>query len=105
MTTQEIQEIIRQTPLLVAYFSYPECSVCKVLRPRVEALTRQMGIDFVYVDTHLHPEISGQFIVFAVPTIVIFVEGKEAKRFSRHFGMEELAAFLERMQEFISMAD
>jgi hypothetical protein len=35
----------------------------------------------------------------------MFVEGKEARRFSRHFGMEELATFLERMQEFVSLED
>ncbi len=105
MSTEQILKTIRTRPLLVAYFSYPECSVCKVLRPKVQALVESLGIEFLYVDTHQHPEVSGQYIVFAVPTIVIFLEGKEAKRFSRHFSMDEMEAFLTRLLEFTSVTD
>jgi len=89
------EEIIQDTPLLVAYFSHDECNVCKVLRPKVQELTgRYKNIEFLYVNTKEHQEISGQNMVFAVPTIIVFVEGRESKRYSRHFAIEELESYL-----------
>jgi len=93
-----IAQKISRAPLSVAYFSYPECSVCRVLRPKVEELVSQLsGVEFLYVDTHQNPQISGQHLIFAVPTIIIFSEGKELRRFSRHFSMGELEEFLDRI--------
>jgi len=97
---QNIRDKIKQAQVLVIYFSYPECSVCRVLRPKVEALVAELpGIDFLYVNTHQHPEVSGQYLVFAVPTILVFSDGKEVKRFSRHFSLQELETFLRRLLE------
>lgn len=98
MTSQELFAKIEKSPLLVAYFSYPECSVCRVLRPKVEALVSEFpGVEFQYIDTHLHPEVSGQFLVFAVPTLIILGDGREYKRFSRHFSLNDLGGYLERL--------
>jgi len=38
MNVEIIEQKIKTTPVLVAYFSHDECQVCKVLRPKVEAL-------------------------------------------------------------------
>ena len=60
VNNQDIWDKIKQAPVLVSYFSYPECSVCRVLRPKVEALVAELPeVDFLYVNTHRHPEISG----------------------------------------------
>ena len=98
MTSEEIFEKIKSTELIVTYFSYPECNVCKILRPKVESyLEKYENIGFQYIDTHLTPEVSGQYLVFAVPTIIIFLDGREVKRFSRHFGMADFENEIERM--------
>ena len=76
-TTEEIKETLKTSRALVAYFSTPDCNVCKVLRPRVEAMTvERQDIDFVYIDSAKHPRISGQNLVFAVPTIAPLKVGK-----------------------------
>ena len=98
MTSEEIFEKIKSTELLVTYFSYPECNVCKVLRPKVENyLSRFDTISFLYIDTHQNPEVSGQYLVFAVPTIIVFFEGREVKRFSRHFSMGDFESEVQKM--------
>jgi thioredoxin-like negative regulator of GroEL len=98
MTSQEIFDKIKSTELIVTYFSYPECNVCKVLRPKVEDyLVQYEKIDFLYIDTHQNPEVSGQYLVFAVPTIIIFLDGREVKRFSRHFSMADFEAEVQKM--------
>lgn len=84
--------------MLLAYFSTPQCNVCKVLRPKVEELlTEYPGVDFLYVNSTAHPEVSGQHLVFAAPTIVLFMDGREMRRFSRNLAMEDLDRALSLM--------
>ena len=100
MGKEQIEKTIKESLILVAYFSHEACNVCKVLRPKVKELTATFdNVDFLYVNTHEQPELSGQHLIFAVPTVIVFVEGKEAKRFSRHFGLDELEALLARYSE------
>lgn len=103
MALERINETIQESPLLVTYFSYPKCGVCQVLRPKVEQLVSKYdGIEFLYVNTHEYPIVSGQHMVFAVPTIILFSEGREIRRFSRHFSMQDLEAFLEKATGIIA---
>lgn len=89
---------ISETPMLLAYFSTPQCNVCKVLRPKVEELLAEYpGVEFLYVDSTEHPEVSGQHLVFAAPTIVLFMDGREMRRFSRNLAMEDLDRSLSLM--------
>ena len=89
---------INKHEIILGYFSYPECSVCKVLKPKVQELLKDYpDVTFLYVDIHKHPEISGQLLVFAVPTIIIFYRGKESARFSRHFALQDLESALNRL--------
>ncbi len=103
MTDSDIFQKINQSKFLVAYFSYPECSVCKTLRPKVQDIVSDYdGPEFLYIDTHLYPKASGQNMVFAVPTIVLFREGKEEKRWSRHLSLQEIKDGLDRYFDLVS---
>ncbi len=95
---QELQDKIAREKALVLYFSSDSCSVCKVLKPKVEELLRDKFplILARYVDIEKSPVISGQFRVFTIPTILIFFEGKEQVRFSRNISMHQLEAAIER---------
>ena len=100
MTKEQIKKKIDESLILVAYFSHEACNVCKVLRPKVKALSESFdNVDFLYINTHEQTELSGQHLIFAVPTIIVFVDGKEARRFSRHFGLDELESLLTRYSE------
>jgi len=95
---EKFERAVRKNKIVIAYFSYPSCSVCKVLRPKVEALVaKYKQVGFEYVDTHLNPEIAGQFMVFSVPTLIFFVEGRESKRLGRNFSIMEVQDFIERL--------
>jgi thioredoxin 1 len=84
--------------MMLVYFSTPQCNVCKVLRPKVEALLEDYpAVEFLYVDSTTHPEASGQHLVFAVPTIVLFMDGREVRRFGRTLAMEDLDRALSLM--------
>ncbi len=104
VSAQEIFQKLEKTHLLVGYFPYPECNVCQVLRPKVEQLVKQYeDFEFLYVDIHQYPEVSGQLLVFSVPTVIVFADGKEVKRLSRHFSIGELESVLDRLEEVYQM--
>lgn len=97
-----LENILRKSPLLVAYFSQKDCQVCKVLKPKVENLVDSFkGIGFLYIDIKSHPAISGQYLVFSIPTIIVFVSGKELTRYSRNFSMDDLNYTLEHLHDVV----
>ena len=100
MTDPEILNIIAKNPFVVTSFSYPGCSVCKALRPKVEKLLQNTKeATFLYVNTKNHPMVAGQNMVFAVPTIIIFTGGRESKRWSRNLSVSEIERELIQLME------
>lgn len=94
---QVLSNGLREHRFLLAYFSTPTCNVCKVLRPKVEQLAARLDeVGFAYIDSSEHPEIAGQHTVFAVPTIILFHEGRELRRFSRNVSVYDIEQALER---------
>ncbi len=100
MDDEDYLKKIQQAPSLLVYFSYPECQVCRVLKPKVEELLNQYPLfEFLYIDINRYPLCKGQYLVFAVPTIVLFQKGRELQRFSRHFSLRELEEYLRRVSQ------
>lgn len=96
MTQDEMFSTIAEPGGTVAYFSTPECNVCKVLRPKVEELVSQKPrVRFLYVDSQKYPSLSGQHLVFAAPTIILFLDGREINRFSRNVSLGELDRYID----------
>jgi thioredoxin-like negative regulator of GroEL len=82
---------------LCVYFSHDECNVCKTLRPKVAELLQSFPeVTFRYINTKKDPAAAGQHLVFAVPTIIIFYEGKEVRRFGRYVSLSEMESFFNR---------
>ena len=96
---EHLRELEKKHDIVLSYCTTPSCRVCQVLRPKVEALLDELELQGAYVDTTALPEIAGQRLIFAAPTIVVSLFGQEFSRLSRHFGVEELKASLERAQE------
>ncbi len=103
MTLEQFQEILRNHSIVVGYFSTQSCNVCKVLRPQVKQICEQIeDVHFEYVDVDQAPEIRGQFLVFSVPTIIIFVEGREFKRLNRYLSLQTFEEELRRFAELLA---
>jgi len=95
---EEFGLLIKNSPFLLAYFSFEGCQVCKVLKPKVQELLKNFTeFEFLYIDTDEHPVLKGQYLVFTVPTIIIFQEGRELKRFSRHISLVTLEDYLQNI--------
>lgn len=102
-TEADFQQEISENDFVLVYFSHEQCNVCKVLKPKIsELITSDFpNIKLVYTDTVKSPFLAGQNSVFAVPTLIIFISGKEYSRFSRNIGLYELERTLERPYKMI----
>jgi len=91
-TFEELNETIKSQDGVAVYFSHEECNVCKVLKPKVAEMIEDSfpKLKMVYSDTVKTPEAAGQNRVFAVPTILIFLDGREYVRVSRNISVDEL---------------
>jgi thiol-disulfide isomerase/thioredoxin len=90
-TQQEIEQTLQGNDMVLVYFSGNHCSVCKVLKPRVnELLNKFPNIKRLEVEVENSIEISAQYNIFTVPSLLLFIEGKEVIREQRHMSLLEL---------------
>ena len=100
-TTQSIENInntIDKNLAVMVYFSAPTCNVCHALKPKLlEALDENFK-DFKVesVDISLTEDIAPYFNVYAIPTVLIFLDGKEFLRKSRHMSVGEVINEIKR---------
>ena len=95
---EELTNTIKEEKALLVYFSHNNCNVCKVLKPKVHDLlkTEFPLMQMYFCNTIETPEIAAQNSVFAVPTLLIFFDGKVFIRKSRNIGIAELKNEIER---------
>jgi len=52
---------------------------------------------FVFINRDEFPETSAQLSVYTIPTIIVYFDGRETVRRSRHISVEELGKEIERI--------
>lgn len=102
-TVEEFSKFISKNGGTVTYFSTPTCNVCKVLKPKLKELLAQHfpEMKFGYVNTVEAREMAAQNQIFAVPTILFHLDGREFIRKSRNVNLNVLAEELERPYEMM----
>ena len=98
MTLEELQNTIRSEVGVLLYFSGENCNVCQALRPKFKEV---VDVNFsqlkqIYLDAHENPEISAHFQLFSVPTMIVFMDGKEFAREGRSVSLHQLTEKLKR---------
>ncbi len=103
LTLDEFKQFTTNNGGTVTYFSTPTCNVCKVLKPKLKELLAEHfpEMKFAYVNTVKAMEMAAQNQVFAVPTILFHLDGKEFIRKSRNVNLNVLAEELERPYEMM----
>lgn len=100
---QHVRDQISREPGVILYFYNDDCPPCISLRPKVEKMAgeRFPNMKLVWVNSKSFPEIPAAFGVFANPTILIFFEGKEFRRFSKYISIPELETAIGRYYEMV----
>jgi len=103
MTPAAIEEILKTNPAVVLYFSAPTCNVCHALKPKLfEAIeTNFDAFEIISVDISDSPETASHFGVFAIPTLLVFLDGREFLRKSRHMSVGEVVEAIRRPYEIM----
>ncbi len=98
MELDRVKEMIDTEDGVLLYFSGEKCNVCHALRPKFqEAFDSHFPlIKQLYLDAQEHPEISARFQVFSVPTMIVFLAGREFAREGRSVSIHQLITQLER---------
>ncbi|MDH5785644.1 MAG: thioredoxin family protein [Chromatiales bacterium] len=87
-----MQAFIMQNEAAALYFAGANCGVCQVLEPKVRSLLSESfpRVAFARVATEQATELAAQQSVFAVPTLLLFFDGRESFRYARNFSVGEI---------------
>jgi len=98
MTLPQLQSKIAQSEGILLYFWGDNCNVCEALRPKIkEAFDSYFPkIEQIYLNAKENMEISVYFSVFSIPTMIVFLDGKEFTKASRNISIEQLIAQVDR---------
>lgn len=81
----------------ILYFSSKGCNVCHSVFPKLIQLLKDHPIDIGRIDVDDSKKLAGQSLIFSIPTIIIFDEGREIHRESRFIdflGLERLFSIM-----------
>lgn len=82
-TFSSFQELIEGSdlPVLVDFYA-TWCGPCHMMAPILEEVNQEMNqqIRIVKIDTDKYPQIASQYQIEALPTLVLFKQGKPVER-------------------------
>ena len=79
----EFEQYISKHPKVVVDFWAEWCGPCRVLGPIFEAASEELSdVKFVKVNVDEARDIAADFYIQAIPTMIVFEDGKEARRVS-----------------------
>ncbi|UCH97733.1 MAG: thioredoxin family protein [Candidatus Aminicenantes bacterium] len=81
----ELEDRLAASQFVILDFSSPGCAPCKKVPPLLADIMQEMSptdIRAYEVDVTENIEFAQKYMVLGVPTIIIFKEGKEVKRFN-----------------------
>lgn len=98
---ENIEQIIKENDMVFLYFATQDCGICTSLLPKLEEmLVNYPKIKSFHIPIDEIPLASGKFSVFTVPTVIVYVDGKEAIREARFISMDTLE---EKISKYYSL--
>jgi len=98
----DIKEFVKINKFVMLYFSSDRGNVCDDVLPRIEGLlNKNSKVVSGHVEVKNIPFVASVFGVFTIPTIIIYLEGKEIVRQSRYVNFLELKEKIQRFAEFV----
>lgn len=97
MSYDEFTSIISQSNAVVISKTQ-NCNVCIPVAARLNEMMKNypsLSLYEIYIEDV--PEFRGQHLVFTVPTIIVFYEGREIHRESRFIDWEKLSALFNQI--------
>ena len=90
-TIKDVQDFIQSDPYNLLFVAGHTCSVCHALKPQVEQLLKgfpAIRSAMAYIEDI--PELAGEFLIFTVPVVILFKNGKRVDSMARFVPLGEL---------------
>ena len=104
MNIETLENDIKNELAVALYFSAPTCNVCHALKPKLltafEANFSELQVKSI--DISETPEVASHFGVFSIPTLLIYLDGKEFLRKSRHMSVDQVVTEIQRPYEMMT---
>ncbi|WP_431522044.1 thioredoxin family protein [Guptibacillus hwajinpoensis] len=93
---------IEEYELYFLYLYGTNCSVCHALLPQVEDVLEEFPqIKREKLNVHEIPEAAGEFSVFTIPVLLLYVEGRESIREARFVNIESFRSSIRRITSML----
>lgn len=104
MNLEELQAGIREEVGVLLYFSGEHCNVCHALRPKFRELfdTEFAQLKQIYLDAQENSEISSHYSVLSLPTMIVFLDGREFIREGRSVSLHKMTEQLKRPYKMLT---
>lgn len=81
-TDENIGSLLATDKLVLLKFGAKWCNPCKLLKPALESLSKDLSDTLVVLDSDIddNPELSAKYRVMSVPTMILLLNGKELSR-------------------------
>lgn len=101
-TLDSFLEYIHQQEYVIAFFEGKNCRVCHALYPKMQELVAEefSSVPLIVVNTDENPDIAGQHIVFSLPLMIVFKQGREVARIS---GKQPMFQIKEELRNIIRL--
>ncbi len=104
MNLEQLEAVIKEEVGVLLYFSGEKCNVCHALRPKFkETFEKEFPqLKQIYLDAHENADISAHFQVFSVPTMIVFMDGREFAREGRTVSLHQMSQKLKRPYDMMT---
>lgn len=77
------KEVVQSDKLTIVDFWAQWCGPCKMLSPIIDELDKEYEgkVKICKVDTDANQELSNQFQIVSIPTVIFFKDGKQVDKF------------------------
>lgn len=94
----EMDEIIKHETFALFYLSKTQCGVCKALKPKIKMTADKYPLlKQYYINLDNDETIIGQYSLFTIPVVLVFIEGKETIREARYMSIDDIDSKLKRI--------
>ncbi|MGL5677668.1 MAG: thioredoxin family protein [Cellulosilyticaceae bacterium] len=99
---EQLKACVDSQPLVVVYFTGSACGACEVIKSKVEILLEKYPeVKGIEINGEKYRELATSFQVYALPLMLLFVEGKESVRVGRHVDLREFEEKIKRYSKLM----
>jgi thioredoxin 1 len=93
-----IEDLLNEN-LTLLYVSSNTCSVCGVMKQKIESLLQQYypNLELTELKIDENPLLKGELLIFSVPAIIVYYEKKEIYRKAGYLDVAELDSLIDRI--------